>query len=136
MTKSYTKTFASIEEIRDANQRAGFYFFEPDTMRFFAGRVREQGIIGGRFFVHSTKACFRDYRRRYHVGVVADTGDIENIGPRDGFDTAARARRWARALAKLPFVPMSEFGLPIHTDTEADAWTAWQRAHDGTLASS
>lgn len=43
----------SIHDIRDANRRAGFHFFSPDTMRFFRSSVEPYVYegIGGVYFV-------------------------------------------------------------------------------------
>ena len=71
----------SIGAIREANRAAGRYFFEPDTMRFFASKVLShvyQGD-GGVFFVTSERRAggSRKYSvRRFNPA----TSDVTTVG--------------------------------------------------------
>ena len=95
----------SMYEIELANARAGYYFFEPGTLRFFRSRIGETVYEGpgGIYFVTSEQ--FEDSRgRRAPRGYTvrqffADTGQIETVGPFNAWTRAeANTRaRWAAA---------------------------------------
>lgn len=81
---------------RANNDAAGFYFFSPDTMRFFRSRLC--GRMYGRFFVTSERGPYAV--RRYTVrrsgpdGDVSAAGDFQQYATRD---TAIRAAMRAYA---------------------------------------
>jgi hypothetical protein len=87
-----------INDVIDANRRAGQHFFSPDTMRFFQSRLCGN-LIGGRFFVTSEKSP--QGTRAYSVREARPDAGIDTVG--DGFmayKTADAAKRVAQKLAK------------------------------------
>lgn len=74
--------YYSMNDIKRINKEKGFYFFSPDTMRFFKSRVGDsvfQGI-GGIFFVTSEQFDY-DSERKYTVREFnPETGNIKTIG--------------------------------------------------------
>jgi len=90
--------FQTIEQIKDANQAAGYKFFEPDTLRFFDSRVSSE-VYGGRYFITSEKSGFSSTIRAYTVRRANDDGTITTVSGFLQFPTAAKARTFARRLA-------------------------------------
>lgn len=92
MVHNYT-----IEDIQELNETAGYYFFSPDTMRFFESKV-ESDLSDFGYFITSEKKCFQDYTRVYKVrqaayeiknGKIEFTGDVKSIaGPFDDMSDA------------------------------------------------
>ena len=70
--------FNTIAEVKRANREAGFYFFSPDTMRFFASRI-ESGLYKNQCFITSEKRCFSDDTRVFKVRRARPDGSIENM---------------------------------------------------------
>ena len=70
----------TIQDIRTANQRAGRFFFSPDTMRFFKSRVLPTVFegVGGIYFVTSEQFVGSEgaQPRRYTVRRVESSGEI------------------------------------------------------------
>lgn len=91
----------TITQIKKANKAAGFYFFEPDTMRFLGSRVSGDVFEGpgGVFFVTSELPpyCPRAYTVRKFDPA---TGDIDTFGQLLGFPTLASAKVAARNAAQ------------------------------------
>ena len=100
-TERYT-----IAQIRDANMRAGFHFFERDTMRFFDSRVVKAGPYcgpGGVFFITSEQfhGSQGDGPRGFTVRQFKpDSGDVDSASDfntiRDVDDARRLARQWAQ----------------------------------------
>ena len=71
-----------MEDIKRINKEKGYYFFEPDTMRFFKSRVGDlvfQGN-GGVFFTTSERFDY-DTPRYYTVREFnPETGSVNTIG--------------------------------------------------------
>jgi hypothetical protein len=86
-----------INDVIDANRRAGQHFFSPDTMRFFQSRLCGN-LIGGRFFVTSEAAP--NAPRRYTVREAQADGSVRAVGDFMGHKTADAAKRVAQKLAK------------------------------------
>lgn len=84
-----------MSEVRKANKEAGFYFFEPATMRFFASRVASP-LYKNQTFITSEKRCFEDYTRVYAVRKVSSNGDIKTV--KSGFKSIDEARGYARLI--------------------------------------
>ncbi len=98
--RSYTLCVRTIDDIKALNQRAGRFYFSPDTMRWFKGRVSDtiHRGAGGVFFVHSVKPPHD--RREYRVERFdTDTGHV--VYPRAGgvYASSAGAHRNAERLA-------------------------------------
>ncbi len=93
----------TISEIKAANKRAGFYFFERATLRFFRSRI-ERAVYegpGGVYFVTSEQFVGSEYTapRMWTVRKFwPETGDCETAGK---FNELPRedAMKIARALA-------------------------------------
>lgn len=85
----------TMEMIKYNNERAGQYFFEPATMRFFNSKVYNE-VYDGEYFVTSEKGP--DGVRKYTVRRAIDRGaKIETIGEFQQFDTLAKARAFAKS---------------------------------------
>lgn len=91
------RTYNSIEEIKEANHRAGGYFFSPNTMRGFKTRVLEE-VYGGMYFITSDK---RDEKtpREYTIWEARESGDILKVRGLEWFKTPEAAKKKARELA-------------------------------------
>lgn len=76
-------SFFSIEQIKKYNTSKGFYFFQPETMRFFRSRV---GVCtypaadgSGTYFVTSEQ--FDSHSPRlYTVRKIVEDGSIDQVG--------------------------------------------------------
>src|SRR5438105_11533059 len=74
-----TTTFFTIKQIKKANKEAGYYFFSPDTRRFFNSRILPT-VYGGRYFITSER--FDSNSPRYYtLREVEPSGYIGTIGP-------------------------------------------------------
>ena len=97
--------FYTIEQIKRANGRAGGYWFDPDTMRFFSTRVMSRvfPVPGGALFVTSDRhpAGMGRWIRRYSVRRADGTGQISTVGDFGGYPTRAQALRAVQNLARL-----------------------------------
>lgn len=69
--------FKRMSEIKAANRAAGYFFFSPDTMRFFNSRV-ETGVIGGRYFITSEQYD-ENSPREYTARRANDDGTVETV---------------------------------------------------------
>jgi hypothetical protein len=95
----------TIDTIIQINKDKGYFFFDPQTMRFFNSRVLETVYEGpgGVYFITSekqptTRFAFQNliHPRRYTVrSFNPETGDVNTTGP---FNTLTKAR--AATLAK------------------------------------
>ena len=90
--------YANMDAVRRANRDAGHYFFEPETMRFFASRVGET-LYAGRYFVSSERGHGR--QRRYTVREALPDGSIEPVGRFQEHATRAAAIAAIRRLRPL-----------------------------------
>ena len=68
--------FDNIDQVREANERAGHHFFERGSMRFFNSRILD-GVYGGRYFITSER--FERKPRRYTIREVSDNGHINTV---------------------------------------------------------
>ena len=70
--------YHKISEVKNANKRAGHYFFTKSTMKFFNSRTLPK-VYGGRYFI--TEERFEhDSPVRYTVRRIEEGGDITTIG--------------------------------------------------------
>lgn len=88
-------TFKTMAEVKRANKAAGYFWFSPATMQFFAGRV-EGELKGGRYFVSSERNG--EEPRRYTVREVQPDATIDTVGEFQGYATLAKANAAVRAL--------------------------------------
>lgn len=89
----------TLSAIKAANAAAGYYFFSPDTMRFFSSRVSDDVIQGCLFVTSERDKCGFAWNgaRRYTVRrFYPETGDIREVSEFGQFATLAAAKRWAR----------------------------------------
>jgi hypothetical protein len=89
-----------MDDVRAANRRIGNHWFDPDTLRFFGGRVSET-LYGGRFFVSSERDSGGawDGRRFYSVRVANDDGTIGTVGEFGAYASRSGAHRAAARLS-------------------------------------
>jgi len=88
--------FETMRDIKNANHRAGFNWFDAGTMRFFNSRVGTK-VYGGRYFVSSEQNG--DNPRRYTVRKALPSGRIETVGDFGAYKTLGEATKEARRLA-------------------------------------
>ncbi len=95
-------TWAAVER----NVRAGYHYFDADTMRGFGSRAHDgYGLANGSTLVVMSNRDERgnvvDGRRHYYVISVSKDGDTENVSGYSVVDgngywlTLASAREWA-----------------------------------------
>ena len=92
--------FQSMAEVIAANEKAGYYFFESGTKRFFDSRIGRT-LYGGRYFITSEQFHGSDGRsapRAYTIREVGPDGDIDTVGDFNKWPTAAAARREIKKL--------------------------------------
>lgn len=96
----------TMADIRNANARAGQFFFEPASMRFFRCRLGSSvypDSKGGAYFTTSEQFVGSDGRaapRLYTVRYCAADGRIDKVGRFQAYLTARAARRDAAILAR------------------------------------
>lgn len=139
MTKTTTPPeLHSLDDVRAWNERAGFHFFEPATLRFFRSRIGEE-LYGSRYFVTSEQGP--EMPRLYTVRAVDVDGSIEAVGGFQQFTTGAQARRAARACAaadsriSVTRDPYPDVNVPEGPpDPERYEWRPYIFARGGTYA--
>lgn len=89
------RIYQNITEIKQANKDAGMYFFDRDTMRFFANRIFPK-VYQGRFFITSEKKGFEDMRRDY---CVREADEHARIQTRAKFPTKKEAEAYIKLLS-------------------------------------
>ena len=100
----------TINEIKRANAAAGFYFFEADTLRFFASIIHDAVYEGpgGIYFVTSERFETRDYKgpRKYTVRrYVPETAEVQEASKFQRYEESEDAHDDARALARTGTAP-------------------------------
>jgi len=70
------KNFPTVEEIKTAALNAGDKWFKPENMRFHRGRLLS-GVIGGHYFIVSSKASWEDYSRVFQVCQINEDRSIQ-----------------------------------------------------------
>lgn len=89
----------TIDEIRQYNARAGYHFFEPETMRLFNSRVLSDVYhVGDRWNIFITSERFMPLygepaKRLYTIRQLREDGGIDKIGEFQQYPSAAAARR-------------------------------------------
>jgi len=94
--------FDTVEQIKRRNADAGFFYFSPETMRFFRCRVSPI-IFGGRFFITSEqyRAMSGDMEpRKYSIRFAYTNGNIEHVSEFQAFRSLAQAKRAAKKAAE------------------------------------
>ena len=92
----------TIADVREHNERAGYYFFSRDTMRFFGTRVVST-LYKNKPFITSDFTGFERNKRRFTVRVYnPETGNVGTAKDKDGnstfnrFGSLSDAREFAR----------------------------------------
>ncbi len=70
--------FDDMDDVREANEKLGRYFFSEDTMSFFNSKV-ESDLFGGTYFVTSERMK-RSMPKLYTIRMVHPDGDITTKG--------------------------------------------------------
>lgn len=92
--------FDTIDDVKVANARAGYYFFSRDTLRFFSSRISSH-VYGHGVIVTSERNEYDDQPRRYSVRLALPTGEIKTLGEFGRFATSGQAHAFARKVAAL-----------------------------------
>lgn len=91
-----TTPFASMADVKKANEERGNSWFSADTMKAFDSKVETQ-LYRGHWFITSEKQFDDNLPRRYSVRYAEDDGDITTVGhfqQHDSIDDAL-AVMWA-----------------------------------------
>lgn len=93
------KMFSNIEEIKKANADSGRFWFSPDTLRFFDGRVESRVYDDGkghRLWVDSIQDHAGGQPREYKIASFdVETHDIDRLSvPSGSFRTKAAAEQY------------------------------------------
>ena len=93
-----------IEYVKEVNRKNGFFFFSPDTMRFFSSRVSQRAYIAGDHFYFLTsehnKCDPRDYRKYTVRRMHRESGNIESLSEFQEFETPSQARSFLSGILK------------------------------------
>jgi hypothetical protein len=116
------KTSWDIDAIREADHRAGRYFFSPDTMRFFNSRILPtiyQGP-GGVYFITSEKftgSSGVSAPRKYTVRqFISDPVDVRSVA---GFNQMSKRQAQTIAAVLAAGHGVAHLGIPaIAVETE------------------
>ena len=105
--------YFSIRQIRQANEDAGYHFFEPSTMRFFDSRVASKQVYpkatGGSYFITSERFDWNS-PRLYTIRECSENGHISTIGGFQAYSTVEAAEHAAERLAGKNRGPCPECG--------------------------
>ena len=85
--------YKTISEIKAQNKANGYYFFSPDTMRFFNGKTH-RGVYGGKYFVTSEQFVSlsgRKHPRKYTIRMAHSDGAIDTVDTFQKFSTLEQA---------------------------------------------
>lgn len=93
--------YTDIDQVRIANQQAGYHFFDASSMRFFRSRIGSKQVYAGRYFITSEQ--FEDmnhnrHPRRYTIREIRENGSIDTVGEFQQYATLREAKEAAKAL--------------------------------------
>ena len=108
--------YDTFDDMREANREAGQFWFTPDTLAFFDGRLHEpiHPTTHGDYFVSSEQAPASgmpgrtDYYRPdrfYSVRFIDRQGRVHTVGEFQEHDTEADAHSVAASLASSCMIP-------------------------------
>ena len=103
MTEPTMPYLWTMNQLERYNGNRNYYFFQPDTMRFFSSRIQTLPPYKGRVFVTSERRNWNS-PRLYSVRVIQPSGNIETIGDFQGFTSRQSAHRFAESYAAENFV--------------------------------
>jgi hypothetical protein len=93
--------FDRIEQIEGLNAALGFYFFSPDTMRWFNSKVYDDiyQVKEGVCFITSERDDYLDRQptRLYTVRIMRLNGRIDSLSEFQQFNTLKQARAFVKA---------------------------------------
>jgi hypothetical protein len=93
--------FDRIEQIEGLNAALGYYFFSPDTMRWFNSKVYDDiyQIKEGVCFITSERDDYLDRQptRLYTVRIMRLNGRIDSLSEFQQFNTLKQARAFVKA---------------------------------------
>ena len=89
--------YKTIGDMERANNKAGKYFFSPDTMAFFSSVVHGDlfPVRAGTFFITSEKGPHQR-ERSYTVRFIDSDGDVDSVSEFQEFDLYSDAVESAR----------------------------------------
>lgn len=95
--------YRTIEEVKRANRDAGWFFFSPDTMRWFGCRVSRRIYPYGIFVTseadrHPENPAWNG-RRYYSVRQIQDDATVETLGEFGDYLTSKAAHAAAQRLS-------------------------------------
>jgi len=89
--RTYRRAIRSVSEMERMNTLADQYFFSPDTLKFFSGRIHDEVYDGpkGVFFVHSVRCTWNDKYEKFGGSWVRVSGHereykVEQFDPDTG----------------------------------------------------
>lgn len=94
------KPIRDLSEARQANAAAGYYWFSPDTMKFFRTRVSESSftpVADGTLFVTSDRSPHgagwtRVYTVRFISAAPENRGQVDTVGEFGDYASLSGAR--------------------------------------------
>jgi hypothetical protein len=88
----------SLQDAKNRNERAGFHWFDRDTVRYFGTRIHSTFYSGG-FFVTSEFTGWDRESRAFSVRRAMPDGSVDTVGEFLGFATRSAAHSEARRLS-------------------------------------
>lgn len=82
--------FKSIAEVKEANKKNGYHFFDKETMKFFRSTIVSD-LIAGQYFI--TSEVNPEGERSYSVRVVSENGRVQRMGDFPGYKTKYSAEK-------------------------------------------
>ncbi len=102
MTESTMPYLWTMSQVERYNSNRNYYFFYPESKRFFNSRIQTTPPYGGRVFVTSERMNWNS-QRLYSVRVIHPTGNIETVGDFQGFTSRQSAHAYAKVYAAENF---------------------------------
>jgi hypothetical protein len=88
----------SLTEFKRLNKAKGYYWFEPDTMRFFKTRISNWDPISGTFI---TSEKGPDGQRRFSVRKANfETGEVDTVGKFQQYGSLGAAKTARRTVVR------------------------------------
>jgi len=116
MNESTMPYFWRMYQLERYNGNRNYYFFSPDTMRFFSSRIQTMPPYKGRVFVTSERRNWNS-PRLYSVRVIQPSGNIETIGDFQGFTSRQSAHRFAESYASENFARVGNESVCLPKET-------------------
>ena len=108
--------FWTMNQLSRYNGNRNYYFFYPDTMRFFSSRIQMNPPYKGRVFVTSERMNWNS-PRLYSVRVIKPAGNIETVGEFQGFASRQSAHRFAESYAAQNFARVGNDSVELPKET-------------------